>query len=420
MKKDNIIKLIGLITLVLVITTISSYAYFTANITGNENETTLTVAGGTMNITYNGGSTINMGAIYSREEAWASKTFTLTGNNTTGANMLYNISLVVQTNSFSDYALSYNLSLTSKTGNGTTVPESPKNMCYLLNGPQTEILGTGTFLGPTTGNEVHTYNLKMYFPDTGVPQNEDQGKKITAYIKTESGEKTASTCKQIPSIGDIILANNGGAENITEAPTSLFDSINTSDENKMYKMEDDYGDSYYFRGAKTYVNNNLIFANHQWKIIRINGDGSLRIIYNGTCPGNSCPINSIGTETKMKLPSGNSLYNSSGTSAYNLTNRDDAKYVGYMYGGANGVASTSRLQATTNETNPRIKSYLDEWYKINISGTDYENYITDTLFCNDRQLQSEVGGAATGTGYGTSYTYYAAYYRLFTDRKSVV
>ena len=87
MKKDNIIKLIGLITLVLVITTISSYAYFTANITGNENETTLTVAGGTMNITYNGGSTINMGAIYSREEAWASKTFTLTGNNTTGANM---------------------------------------------------------------------------------------------------------------------------------------------------------------------------------------------------------------------------------------------------------------------------------------------------------------------------------------------
>ena len=38
------------------------------------------------------------------------------------------------------------------------------------------------------------------------------------------------------------------------------------------------------------------------------------------------------------------------------------------------------------------------------------------LFCNDRQLRSEVGGAATGTGYGTSNTFYAAYYRLDTTK----
>ena len=368
MKKESMFKIITLIILILVITTITSYAYFTANLEGNENETSLSISGGTMKITYNGGSNINATHIISKEEAFAAKTFTLTGNNTTGANMNYNISLVVQTNTFTDYALSYNLSLASKTGNGTPVPDSPKNMCYLLNGPQTEVLGSGLFLGPTSENEAHTYNLKLYFSDTGKPQNEDQGKILTAYIKTEAGEKTASECKQLPpTIGDVILADNGGKENITEAPTLLFYSINTEDENKMYKMEDDYGDSYYFRGARDYVNNNLIFAEHQWKIIRINGDGSLRIIYNGECPGNQCStINTTGTGTHMMLPSSNDLYNSSGKTEYNETNYDDAKYVGYMYGGVNGEASTSREGATTNETSTNIKTYLDEWYKTNI------------------------------------------------------
>ena len=87
-----------------------------------------------------------------------------------------------------------------------------------------------------------------------------------------------------------------------------------------------------------------------------------------------------------------------------------------MYGGAAGTASTSRAQATTNETNSTIKTYLDTWYANNILNTDYEDYISDTLFCNDRQLQSEVGGSATGTGFGASSTYYAAYYRLYTTK----
>ncbi|MDD2409793.1 MAG: hypothetical protein PHD03_03640, partial [Bacilli bacterium] len=73
-------------------------------------------------------------------------------------------------------------------------------------------------------------------------------------------------------------------------------------------------------------------------------------------------------------------------------------------------------QATTNETNSTIKTYLDNWYGANIHNTKYKDYISDTLFCNDRQLQSEVGGAATGTGFGHSATNYASYYRLNTNK----
>ena len=48
----------------------------------------------------------------------------------------------------------------------------------------------------------------------------------------------------------------------------------------MDKAEDDLGITYYFRGN---VENNYVkFANYYWRIIRINGDGTIRIVYAGT------------------------------------------------------------------------------------------------------------------------------------------
>lgn len=61
------------------------------------------------------------------------------------------------------------------------------------------------------------------------------------------------------------------------------------------------------------------------------------------------------------------------------TNYNDAKYVGYMYGGMNEEESSSRANAVSNETDSNVKTRLDTWYKTNII---------------------EVGGPATGPGYG--------------------
>jgi len=206
-----------------------------------------------------------------------------------------------------------------------------------------------------------------------------------------------------------ILAQFGGRNVIEEAPAGKFASLSESYEAIMYKMNDDYGMSYYYRGAKNLLNNNLIFAEHQWKIIRINGDESIRIIYNGACPNNICTINNIGTSTQIK----NIQFNE---------NENDNKYLGYMYGGANGVISTSRAQAVMNETNSTIKTEADNWYRNYIENKGYKNYISDTLFCNDRQLAQEApgapqtGGAYTGTGYGTNQTYYAPWYRIMANK----
>ncbi|MFA7122011.1 MAG: hypothetical protein WC277_11075, partial [Bacilli bacterium] len=77
-----------------------SYAYFTAQITGSESTTTITASGGTMSITFNGGNNINMGNIFPREAAWGTKTFTVTGNNTTTLTMNYHLNLIIESNTF--------------------------------------------------------------------------------------------------------------------------------------------------------------------------------------------------------------------------------------------------------------------------------------------------------------------------------
>ncbi len=94
-----------------------------------------------------------------------------------------------------------------------------------------------------------------------------------------------------------------------------------------------------------------------------------------------------------------------------------------MYGGANGVTSTQRhgttsVSATYNETSTNMKTALETWYQNNIAGKLFESDVVDNLFCNDRQLRDEVGGASTGPGYGNTgtTTYYAAYQRLNTTK----
>ena len=84
----------------------------------------------------------------------------------------------------------------------------------------------------------------------------------------------------------------------------------------LYKTEDDYGDSYFFRGDVT--NNNVLLGGYYWKIVRTNGDNSIRLIYNGTTPnatGNATSVN----DTTYTYSTEGARYT-------------DPTYVGYMYG----------------------------------------------------------------------------------------
>ena len=178
----------------------------------------------------------------------------------------------------------------------------------------------------------------------------------------------------------ILLVDAIKRDNTINSGTPDFSSVALTDEG-VYKTEDDWGESYYFRGA---VNNNWVrFAGYYWRIIRINGDESIRLIYNGTT------TNTTGNDTVI----GNSAFNS---------NNNKSEYVGYMY--------TSGEQHG-NTTNSPIKTIIDNWYSSNLAS--YADKIsTEAGFCGDREMSSGYSWSSQPS----SAIYYAGYRRLYTNK----
>ena len=190
----------------------------------------------------------------------------------------------------------------------------------------------------------------------------------------------------------ILLADAIKRDNQINSGTPNFASVATTDEG-VFKTQDDWGDSYYFRGA---VNNNWVsFAGYYWRIIRINGDGSIRMIYSG----NGSPA-TTGTGTQI----GTNTFSING-STYN-----NNAYVGYMYtvGQVHGLG-----------TNSGIKNTLDSWYQTNIAKKGYGDKVsTEAGFCGDREPSTNSSTSNGQGGTGTTVTYYGGYIRLVNSTKN--
>ena len=142
------------------------------------------------------------------------------------------------------------------------------------------------------------------------------------------------------------------------------------------------GTSYYFTGNP---NNWVSFSGSLWRIIRINGNGSVRLLYAGSGGEDGYIGNAQG---------------------YN-TSKDHPSYVGWKY--TYNVNSTSVDTDRGNGTKSNAYSEVEKWYNSNIASS-YSNYIDgNAIYCNDRNI---------GSGsYSTSSTfYYAAYTRLATNK----
>ena len=172
------------------------------------------------------------------------------------------------------------------------------------------------------------------------------------------------------------------ADNPNVSTRSSFSAVFTTSNNgnTIYMASGQDGkDTYYFAGQVT--NNYVYFANKYWRIVRINEDNSVRLIYAGTSA----------TDTAAFI-STSQAYNSS----YN-----NSAYVGYMY--------TASQQYGTG-TNSSIKTVVDNWYVSNLNS--YSGYISKTaIYCNDRTVASGSTWSATGSTF-----YYAAYTRLRTNK----
>ena len=153
-------------------------------------------------------------------------------------------------------------------------------------------------------------------------------------------------------------------------------------------------------------------ADMYWRIIRINGDGSIRMIYTGTTAPTSA------TATVMTGP-GTQI----STSTFNSSD-NKAEYVGYQYikGQQHGYGKcdgTNNASCTVNGNtvyNSAIKQAIDKWY----AGTtlkDNSLVSQDQIFCNDRSASSTQTAAWTSTG--ANY-YYGADGRLDSKKEPIL
>ncbi len=173
-KKDIFIILIIALFLLLIGV---SYAFFTATITGRETTSTIVLSGGQMLIHYdNNSGEIIAENIYPREETWVTKSFTVTGTNTTDLKMKYKVGLDISSNTFPDGYLTYSLENT-QADSGTPLPDKENKPIY---GTGSLWFGEGLFV--TGSNQVHAYTLNIYFKDTGLNQNDAQGASFAAKV----------------------------------------------------------------------------------------------------------------------------------------------------------------------------------------------------------------------------------------------
>ena len=274
------------------------------------------------------------------------------------------------------------------------------------------------------------------------------GKSFTGKIYVENVNCSTEDGSSVKKGYETILANNGGAASMTTLTSTDFANVTTASDKGMYKAQDDLGMSYYFRGAvdnnwvkygkytkDMYItadsNNNFSLVDScnglnlcaklaskgddmYWRIIRINGDNSIRMIYTGTSAPDS------NTKVVMTESTNNSGYiraTSAGRSKFNQ-NYNSAEYVGYMF--------TEGQQHGTSKSSD-IKTFLDNWYAnytdLNKTGTK----ITDQIYCNDRTAStSDVAYSTTNyttltswNSTGTRY-YYGANGRIVNDNNPML
>ena len=382
--KKLVLTIIGISILSISVIT-SAYAYFTASVNDNTSENA-GMTSGNLSLTLNDMDMANLTAwAMSPSDLSRSVYLSITNNSpiSVDARLLFN----GLTNTYSDYLVYSVEEVTSGQAN-----LNPRNILVNKQRVPSSASAYRTMVNritmPANTTKYYKLTIEYIYSDT-VNQTSDLGKTFYTGFSIEESYNPAD--KTFTALNLTLGTGTPNFNNISPGDGTVG----------VYIADDDYGSSYYFRGNVT--NNYVKFGKNSnnddmyWRIVRINGDGSLRLIYDGT----QAWANGL-SDTNRLLPG--IKFNE---------NNNDAKFIGYMYGGAESEASTSYANATTNETSSTIKTYLDNWYVTNIKNTGYENYISDEIFCNDRSISS-------GSGYATSKTIYGAYNRLYANRRPML
>lgn len=128
------------------------------------------------------------------------------------------------------------------------------------------------------------------------------------------------------------------------------------------ESKNDTNPVYFYRGTHD-LNNNLIYANFCWKIVRTTDTGGIRIVFNGYASSGRCTT-TTGTQTQI----GSDIFN----------RLLDPPFIGYMFGEPRDMYG--------NRFDSMIKERIDTWYRNNILNTSYESKLDRAAtYCGDRR-----------------------------------
>ncbi len=287
------------------------------------------------------------------------------------------------------------------------------------------------------------------------------------------------------SIKKMFDSDNNKIESITiESNSYLKETGNTTEDNKLlYDEVKRIGSEYKEAGTTIPIyylnsnNNNVLFANTCWKIVRTTETGGVKLLYNGL------PADVNGKKVCNNSGASQQLAEKS---AYNHSYNSPA-YVGYMYNtvypdnsenpapnaifgndvtydnGQYTLTETGRAKDNThhytcndassncaivryyyynnyyieltdgkkiedalnemlfnedvNSKDSEIKKVVDRWYEANILGK-YETMLEDTVFCNDRSIEAKDGWDKDGNLSGYLYFHVSADYDLTCKNKT--
>ena len=182
------------------------------------------------------------------------------------------------------------------------------------------------------------------------------GKYLPSKVLSIAGSSTAGTKKTTTNLSQIFYIIDATQSKLTY---KILSSNRNTTEALLASTDDDYGTSYYFRGA---VKNNYVeFANKCWRIVRITGNGAIKLVlHNDNTSKASNPCSSVNNSPAAAFAQ---YDGSTYTSAFNSGGYDNA-YIGFMYGkeGASDYAST---HVNTNKST--ILTNLETWYKNNLA-----------------------------------------------------
>ncbi len=235
-------------------------------------------------------------------------------------------------------------------------------------------------------NENKDVNAKLYTDTSGHHIISNLSKSSKCYIYFDKAKKVETA------LGVITVKLMPVNYNKTAQKTCKGIEVPCEETNGIFASNDNDGETYYYRG--TVGNNYLKFAGFWWRIIRINGDGSIRLIYDGTSghANGSISDNSIITQTSFTVE------------------RNDNAYVGFKY-------TVGELRGLGTKSLALEK--LENWYKSNLDNNALKIDI-NAGFCGDRTPSTSNTTSNGLGGTGTTTTYYDEYIRLLINKSPVL